>query len=90
MCDDDGRKENALRDGGRAWSYTCSAAKVRWPPTFFFIFLGIANLYVAYHYSTEIWVNFKLFGLLAMTVIFIIIQALYMSYHMNKSQEISK
>lgn len=55
--------------------------------TLFFTFLGVANLYVAYTYSTDIWVNFKLFGLLAMTVVFIIIQALYMSYHMNKPQE---
>ena len=30
----------------------------------FFVFLGLLNLYVAYNFSEETWVNFKLFGLM--------------------------
>ncbi len=45
----------------------------------FFLFLGFLNLYVVYHYSTNSWVNFKLFGTLGLTLAFVILQALYMS-----------
>ncbi|MCL5261579.1 MAG: septation protein A [Gammaproteobacteria bacterium] len=45
----------------------------------FFVLLGIVNLYVAYHYSTAAWVNFKLFGALGSTLVFVLIQALYMT-----------
>lgn len=48
----------------------------------FFVFTGIANLYVAYNFSEESWVNFKLFGLLGLTVAFIILQAFYLARHM--------
>jgi len=47
----------------------------------FFIFLGIANLYVAYNFDTDTWVNFKLFGMLGLTLLFIIIQTVYISRH---------
>jgi intracellular septation protein len=50
----------------------------------FFIIMGTVNIYVLYHFSTNAWVNFKLFGTLAMTVVFMIIQAIYMSKHLNK------
>ena len=45
----------------------------------FFIIAGAANIFVAYTFSEAIWVNFKLFGLLGMTVIFIIFQAVWLS-----------
>ena len=51
----------------------------------FFFLTGTANLYVAFHYSTEVWVNFKLFGILGLTLIFVILQALYLSKHMKES-----
>lgn len=47
----------------------------------FFALMGIANLYVAYHFSTDIWVDFKLFGSLGFTIIFVLLQALYMAKH---------
>lgn len=36
----------------------------------FFLFLGSLNIYIAYSYNTEVWVNFKLFGTLAITLLF--------------------
>ena len=53
----------------------------------FFIFLGCLNLYVVYHYDTNAWVNFKLFGALGITLVFIIIQALYMTHHMQMTEK---
>ena len=53
----------------------------------FFIFSGIANLYVAYNFSTEFWVNFKVYGLLGLTFIFAIGQAMYMSRYIKDIKE---
>ncbi len=47
----------------------------------FFILMGFANLYVVYHFSTDIWVNFKLFGTMGLTFVFIVLQGVYMSKH---------
>ena len=49
----------------------------------FFVLSGVANLYVAYNYSTEIWVDFKVFGLIGATVVFVILQALYLARHVE-------
>jgi intracellular septation protein len=38
----------------------------------FFSFLGVLNLYIAQNYSTDFWVDFKLFGMLGITIIFTI------------------
>jgi len=48
----------------------------------FFIIMGAANLYVAYHYSTDIWVNFKLFGGAGFTLLFVFLQAIYLTKHL--------
>lgn len=45
----------------------------------FFIAMGILNLYVVYNYSEEAWVNFKLFGMLGLTLVFIVGQGIYIS-----------
>lgn len=47
----------------------------------FFIFMGSLNIYVAHHYSTNTWVNFKLIGTLGFTIIFVILQTLYLAKH---------
>jgi intracellular septation protein len=53
----------------------------------FFVICGAANLFIVYlhktgHVSENFWVNFKLFGLLGMTLIFIVLQAVYLSSYM--------
>ncbi|GLQ30778.1 septation protein A [Litoribrevibacter albus] len=55
----------------------------------FFIVAGAANIYVAYNFSEDAWVNFKLFGLLGMTFVFVIIQGIYMAQHMKDDKEIT-
>ncbi|MDI3322769.1 septation protein A [Pontibacterium granulatum] len=51
----------------------------------FFIAMGILNLIVAYNFSEETWVNFKLFGMLGLTLIFILAQGLYLSRHIQNT-----
>jgi len=52
----------------------------------FFFVSGLANIVVAYTYSEKIWVNFKLFGLLGLTVIFIIIQTIWLNRHTTSNR----
>lgn len=49
----------------------------------FLLFMGVANLYVAYSYSTEIWVNFKLFGGLGLMLLFVLAQGMMLSKYME-------
>lgn len=53
----------------------------------FFLFLGGLNLYVVYHFTTNGWVNFKLFGTLGLTILFVIGQGIYMSRYMISPKE---
>lgn len=58
----------------------------------FFFLSGAANLYVAFYYNLgaseearmDTWVNFKLFGLMGLTIGFVILQALYLSRHIQE------
>jgi intracellular septation protein len=61
----------------------------------FFIISGLANLYVAFYYDLEAapdirmetWVDFKLFGLMGLTIIFVILQALYLARFIQEEEE---
>ena len=50
----------------------------------FFVCMGCVNLYVAYNFSTDVWVNFKLFGFLGSTVVFGILQSLYIRKYLTQ------
>lgn len=45
----------------------------------FFTVMGFINLYVAFNFDTNTWVNFKLFGMMGLTFIFVLGQGLYLS-----------
>jgi intracellular septation protein len=49
----------------------------------FFAALGALNLWVAYTFSTDAWVNFKLFGAMGLTFAFVIGQALYVGRYVQ-------
>jgi len=54
----------------------------------FFILLGFLNIYIAYNFTTEAWVNFKLFGTMILMFAFIIGQSLMISkYIVTKDSE---
>lgn len=50
----------------------------------FFLFAGGLNLFVAYHFSENIWVNFKMFGLIGLLLLFAIGQAIFLSRHVRE------
>ncbi len=47
----------------------------------FFAFCGGLNLYVAFTYSMDIWVDFKLFGLFGLTLVFALLQGMWIARH---------
>ncbi|MFA7350724.1 MAG: septation protein A [Methylotenera sp.] len=49
-----------------------------------FVALGFLNLYVAFNYSQDTWVNFKLFGITGIMFVFIIVQTLFISKYLPK------
>ena len=51
--------------------------------TLFFLVMGVVNLYVAFNFEENTWVNFKLFGMLGLTVVFVLAQAVYMSRYIK-------
>lgn len=53
----------------------------------FFLTLGVVNLFVAYSFDTETWVNFKLFGLLGLTLLFAVAQSIYLSRYATEPEE---
>ncbi|MBU3549077.1 septation protein A [Polynucleobacter sp. P1-05-14] len=53
----------------------------------FFFFMGALNLYVAFEYPEETWVNFKLFGSTGLLLIFVILQGVWLSKHMEHPSE---
>jgi intracellular septation protein len=49
----------------------------------FFMAMGLVNLFVAYNFSTNAWVNFKLFGFMGLMFAFVIGQSLFLSKYMK-------
>ena len=61
--------------------------------TGFFVIMGVANLYVAFYFApeltaqerTDLWVVFKLFGMMGLTFVFVILQAVYLARYIQES-----
>jgi intracellular septation protein len=53
----------------------------------FFAVLGVLNLYVAYNFSTEAWVNFKLFGATGLMFIFILLHAFFLAKYLETDEK---
>jgi len=49
----------------------------------FFLVMGALNLFVAYNFSTDAWVNFKLFGGIGLMVAFVVLQALMLARYVE-------
>ncbi len=66
--------------------------RLNWSWAIFFIIVGFINIYVAFYYGLdldeksreEIWVNFKLFGVMGLTFTFVLAQAFYMTRHIEE------
>lgn len=55
--------------------------------TLFFLVLGAANLYVMSFYDSNTWVNFKLFGMLGLTLLFVVGQSFYLARYVQEAEK---
>jgi intracellular septation protein len=60
--------------------------RLNWSWVGFFAFMGAVNLYVAYNFSTDAWVNFKLFGGMGLMLAFVVTQALFLARHVQEKE----
>ncbi len=63
---------------------------LNWAWAGFFAFMGVLNLWIAYRFDTNTWVNFKLFGGMGLMVLFVLGQALYLGRHMKDTDNLAK
>lgn len=76
--------ENMLQEKGDVPSNIWRKVNLIW--ALFFIILGSINLYIAYHFSNDTWVNFKFYGISSALFILSIIQALYFMRYMTEKK----
>jgi intracellular septation protein len=53
--------------------------KLSWMWIGFFIVVGAVNLYIARTYDTDVWAAFKLYGVLGLTLVFALLQGLWLA-----------
>lgn len=70
------QKDLVLPDG--IWS------ALTWWWTGFFVVMGVLNLYVAFNWPLEVWVNFKVWGGIGLTLLFALAQGVVLSRHMGQ------
>lgn len=80
-------KKNLVKS---AMSQHISVADKKWAVlniawSLFFAALGAVNLYIANYYSTEVWVNFKLFGSTGLTLVFVIAQSIWLAQYVQNN-----
>lgn len=52
-----------------------------------FVVLGAANIYVVYNFDEATWVNFKLYGMLGLTLVMVVAQAVWISAHLASREK---
>ncbi len=53
----------------------------------FYLLMGAANLAVVFNYSEDTWVNFKVYGITAATLLFVVAQMLWLNRRAGDAQE---
>lgn len=61
--------------------------RLLWVWTGFFAAMGALNLYVAFSFPTDTWVNFKLFGLMGITLAFTLAMGVWLARHMKEAPD---
>jgi intracellular septation protein len=56
--------------------------RLTWAWVGFFAFMAVANWYVAFHYSEQTWVLYKVWGGIGLFVVFALVQGLWLSRHL--------
>ena len=57
--------------------------------TGFFAVMGVVNLWVAFNFSTDTWVSFKLFGGMGLMIAFIVLQGMVLAKYIHEEKEAS-
>jgi intracellular septation protein len=52
----------------------------------FFTGMGLLNLFIAFNFPTDVWVNFKLFGGMGLLLVFVIAQGMFLSKYVEEKQ----
>ncbi len=78
--------EGAMQDksGGTIPAVIWHRVNIMW--ALFFIVTGSVNLYVAYYWSDDAWVNFKFYGITSALFLFSILQALYLMKYISHNK----
>jgi len=61
-------------------------AKLNFSWVGFFACMGLLNLYVAFNFPTDTWVNFKLFGGMGLMLAFVIAQGLFLAKYVEQKE----
>ena len=61
-------------------------ARLNWSWVGFFACMGFLNLYVAFNYPTDTWVNFKLFGGMGLMLAFVIGQGFFLAKYVEQKE----
>lgn len=62
-------------------------AKINWAWVAYFLVCAVVNVYVAFRLPLDVWVNFKVFGLLISTLVYTLFTGIYIYKHMPKDTE---
>ena len=58
--------------------------RVTWSWAAFFAAMGAVNWYVAFHYPTDTWVNFKVWGGIGLFLLFAVAQGFFLARYMSE------
>ncbi|WP_330981916.1 MULTISPECIES: septation protein A [Enterobacterales] len=65
--------------------FVWSRLNIAW--AMFFILCGLANIYIAFWLPENIWIDFKVFGLTALTLVFTLLSGIYIYRHMPQDEK---
>jgi intracellular septation protein len=80
--------ENVLQEKSMVPPFVWKKLNIVW--ALFFACLGGINLYVAYFYSNDVWVNFKFYGVTSALFLLSIFQAIYLMRYLSPESKIKK
>ncbi len=81
-----GKKMLAQMMGGQVEVPDAVWRNLGWAWVLFFGGMGALNLWVAFNFPTDTWVSFKMWGSLGLTLVFTLLQGVYLSKHMKPEE----
>ncbi|ELY4034282.1 septation protein A [Cronobacter sakazakii] len=66
-------------------THAWSRLNIAW--ALFFIFCGLLNIYVAFWLPEAVWMNFKVFGIPGLTLVFTLLSGVYIYRHMPQEEK---